>query len=100
MVLLANKSQGTNSQCDFLQIMDEALGNHDSLHFVDVEEDKDKIFHHILVSIMNDDHQVDIVVVDGLAREDSPLVVDDVLKNLPLLYLQLIETRFQFSMNG
>lgn len=67
--------------------MNEALGDHDSFHFVDVEEDEDKVFHHFWISIVNDDHQVDIIVVDGLTREDGPLVVDDVLKDLLLLYL-------------
>lgn len=54
---------------------------------MDVEKDEDQILHHVGISILNNDHQVDIVVVNWLARQDPPLVVYDVLKNLLLFDL-------------
>jgi len=100
MVLFTNEGERANCHRYLLQVVNETLGDHDGLHLVDIEEYKDQVLHQIGVSILNHDHQVDVVIVDGLAPEDLLLVVDYVLKDLILHYLQLVEAGLQLSMSG
>ena len=99
MILLSNNCQGLNGFCYFLQIMKVTFSYTNSFFLMDMKKNKLKIFKMLRITTLTDNHDVDVIEMNGLTGVYSILIVENVIKNCFIFNVQVFKFIFQFCMS-